>query len=50
MAINEFGDENTSVISAEFIRDETGCIVFSNVKKFTISELYPFPWKDPWET
>ena len=42
--INEFGTPNTTVLCSEFIRFEKEWKVFPKIQKYTIKELYPFPY------
>ncbi len=48
LAINEFGTNKTTILCAEFIRRENAWEIFPKIWKCKIKDLYPLPWKDPW--
>ena len=42
--INEFGTPNTTVLCSEFIKLKKGWKLFPKIQKYTIRELYLFPY------
>jgi len=49
LAISEFGTKETTILCSEFIRKDDDWEIFPKIWKFKLSDLYPHPWKDPWE-
>ena len=47
-AIHEFSD-NATVFCSRFVRQDDGWTMFSRIKRYTVEELYPDPYSDPWE-
>jgi cytidine deaminase len=48
-ALWEFGNEDTVVLACGYVREDEGWEIFSEIKMFTVDELYPNAYENPWD-